>query len=289
MNKKVVFLFLLLACVLLFIFISNSRPIQNNSSPFVESKVVVQNETDKSISSDTIPKNNVNVKQISKLEIPLANANDRVIDHLGYSFLYNETHEQASWVAYELTKLETDKLYDRTNKFLCDPLVKSETACNADYLRSGFDKGHLAPAADMGWSATAMKESFYFSNMSPQDPSFNRGIWKRLEELVRDWAIQNNTIYIVTGPILSTGLPTIGANKVSIPKFYYKVILDYTEPEIKSIAFIMPNAGSKDNLQRYAVSIDNVEKATGIDFFPSLPDEQENKIEKELCVACWQW
>ena len=168
-------------------------------------------------------------------------------------------------------------------------MVKSETACNADYLHSGYDKGHLAPAADMGWSATAMKESFYFSNMSPQDPSFNRGIWKRLEELVRDWAIQNNTIYIVTGPLLSTGLPTIGANKVSIPKFYYKVILDYTEPEIKSIAFIMPNAGSKDNLQRYAVSIDNVEKATGIDFFPSLPDEQENKIEKELCVACWQW
>lgn len=289
MNKKVVFLFLLLACVLLFIFISNFRPIQNNSSPIVESKAVVQNETDKSISSDTIPKNNVNVKQISKLEIPFSDASDRVITHLGYSFLYNETHEQASWVAYELTKLETDKLYDRTNKFLCDPLVKSETACNADYLHSGYDKGHLAPAADMGWSATAMKESFYFSNMSPQDPSFNRGIWKRLEELVRDWAIQNNTIYIVTGPILSTGLPTIGSNKVSIPKFYYKVILDYTEPEIKSIAFIMPNAGSKDNLQRYAVSVDSAEKTTGIDFFPSLPDDKENEIEKKLCIACWQW
>jgi endonuclease G, mitochondrial len=251
--------------------------------------VVDQKQVINSVSSDTIPKSKSIVKQISKLEIPFSNSTDRVIDHLGYSFLYNEAHEQASWVAYELTKLETDKLYDRTNKFLCDPLVKSETACNADYLRSGFDKGHLAPAADMGWSATAMKESFYFSNMSPQDPSFNRGIWKRLEELVRDWAIQNNSIYIVTGPVLSEGLLTIGANKVSIPKFYYKVILDYTEPEIKSIAFIMPNAGSKDNLQNYAVSIDNVEKATGIDFFPSLPDEQENEIEKELCVACWQW
>ena len=141
MNKKVVFLFLLLACVLLFVFISNSRPIQNNSSPIVESKAVVQNETDKSISSDTIPKKNVNVKQISKLEIPLANANDRVIDHLGYSFLYNETHEQASWVAYELTKLETDKLYDRTNKFLCDPLVKKSIQENVPYPIKPFIRG----------------------------------------------------------------------------------------------------------------------------------------------------
>ena len=99
----------------------------------------------------------------------------------------------------------------------------------------------MAPAGDMSWSEQAMKESFYYSNMSPQNPSFNRGIWKKTEELTRIWAVENKSLYIVTGPILKKYLPTIGPNKVSIPNYYYKAILDYTEPEIKAIAFLIPN------------------------------------------------
>ena len=125
--------------------------------------------------------------------------------------------------------------------------------------------------------------------MSPQTPSFNRGIWKKLEELVRTWAIENNTIYLVTGPVLTTALLTIGPNKVSVPNYYYKVILDYSEPNIKGIGFILPNIGSKEQLQNYAVTIDSVEKLTGIDFFPLLQDEQEKLIEKTLCIKCWTW
>ncbi len=233
--------------------------------------------------------NNENVSLSTKIEIPETNSNDIVVTHTGYSLLYNEKYEQANWVAYELTKEKTKKLFERSNKFIPDPHVKTGTANDNDYSGSGYDKGHLAPAADMGWSSVTMAESFYYSNMSPQIPSFNRGIWKKLEELVRTWAIENNTIYIVTGPILTSGLQTIGPNKVAVPKYFYKVILDYTEPYIKGIGFIIPNMGSSEQLQHFAVTIDSIENITGINFFPSLPDEQENIIEKKLCINCWSW
>ncbi|MRX46521.1 DNA/RNA non-specific endonuclease [Pedobacter puniceum] len=227
--------------------------------------------------------------KIPKLELPKFTKNDIIIQHSGFSLSYNELHEQANWVAYELTKEKTVKIYSRIDKFLEDPKVKTGTANAKDYASSGYDRGHLAPAADMVWSATAMAESFYYSNMSPQNPGFNRGIWKKLEELVRIWAVENEALYIATGPVLSGSLLSIGPNKVSVPKYYYKVILDYKAPEIKSIGFILENKNSNQPLQTYAVSIDSVEKFTGIDFFVSLPDEQEEVIEKKICLPCWSW
>lgn len=239
--------------------------------------------------ADSIPLNSIKATTISNLEIPFTSPKDNIITHKGYSLLYNEKHEQADWVAYELTKEETTKLYERTDKFIIDPNVKSGSASDKDYEGSGYDRGHLAPASDMGWSSSTMSESFYYSNMSPQEPSFNRGIWKKLEELVRTWAIENKAIYIVTGPVLTNDLQSIGPDKVSVPKYFYKVILDYSEPNIKSIGFILPNSESKDQLQNFAVSIDSVEKLTGIDFFPLLQDDQEEQIEKVLCLKCWSW
>lgn len=226
---------------------------------------------------------------IEKLEIPKVNSGDVVINHTGYSLLYNEDHEQASWVAYELTKDETNNIFERTDKFIVDPLVKTGTATDADYSGSGYDRGHLAPAADMGWSATTEAESFYYSNMSPQEPGFNRGIWKRLEDLVRTWAVENNSIYITTGPILTTGLPSIGPDKVSVPKYFYKVILDYTEPDIKAIGFLIPNSSQSSSLQSFVVSIDSIEALSGIDFYPKLPDDQEKRLEKSITIDDWSW
>ena len=220
-------------------------------------------------------------------ELPKVCKGEVVISHEGYSFLYNEEHEQASWVAYELTSEETAKAFKRTNQFKPDPSVSTLTANNADYEGSGYDKGHLAPAADMGWSSTAMAESFYYSNMSPQVPGFNRGIWKKLEERVRTWAIENNSLLIVTGPVLRKGLKTIGADRVSVPELYYKVILDNHEPEIKGIAFLIPNASQSAALQSFVVSIDSVESVTGIDFFPDFPNEDQ--IEKTSTIGQWSW
>jgi endonuclease G len=239
--------------------------------------------------ADSVPLYNLKSSVISLLEIPKTKPSDKIIKHTGFALLYNETHEQAEWVAYELTKAETTKLYDRNDKFVIDPKVKTGTANNKDYEGSGYDRGHLAPAADMCWSLATMSESFYYSNICPQAPSFNRGIWKNLESLVRSWAIENDAVYIVTGPVLNKGLKTIGPNKVSVPDYYYKVILDYSEPSIKGIGFIFPNIGSTASLVSYAVTIDSVEKLTGIDFFPLLQDQQEDIIEKTLCLKCWTW
>ncbi|KHJ38017.1 nuclease [Pedobacter glucosidilyticus] len=239
--------------------------------------------------ADNLQTENFRPSKTPKLELPKLTKSDIIIQHSGFSLSYNELHEQANWVAYELTKEETVKVHSRTDKFLEDPKVKTRTANAKDYASSGYDRGHLAPAADMVWSATAMAESFYYSNMSPQNPSFNRGIWKKLEELVRTWAVENEALYIATGPVLNSGLPSIGTNKVSVPNYYYKVILDYKAPEIKGIGFILENKSSSQPLQSYAVSIDSVEKFTGIDFFVSLPDEEEAIIEKKICLACWSW
>ena len=241
---------------------------------------------------DIIPNSNserINNLYIPKLEIPKTKNSEKIISHTGYSLLYNEKYKQANWVAYELTSEETNKIVERSNKFISDPKVNSINAFDKDYKASGYDRGHLAPAADMGWSASSMTESFYYSNMSPQQQGFNRGIWKKLEELVRTWAIENKAVYVVTGPVLAKGLSTIGYNKIAVPNYYYKVILDYQKPNIKGIGFILPNESSKSLLQNYAVSIDSVEKVTGIDFFYLLTDQEEDLIEKELCINCWSW
>lgn len=212
-----------------------------------------------------------------------------VIRHLAYDLCYDEKSEQASWVAYQLTASETIKRYDRSNHFLEDPLIKTKSAGDRDYKGSGYDRGHLAPAADMGWSLQSMEESFYYSNMSPQSPSFNRGIWKRLEEQVRSWAVWLDTIYVVTGPVLKGNMAYIGPERVAVPNYYYKAILKLDGKDTKAIGFIMANESGKGSLDQYAVSIDSLEKFTGLDFFVSLSNTLESKVESELCISCWDW
>ena len=224
----------------------------------------------------------------SQIEIP-SEPHPKHTKHLGYSVHYDQKHRQAKWVGYLLTKSKTIKVAKRSNKFTADPLIP-ETDNAKDYKKSGFDRGHLAPAADMSYSQETMQESFYFSNMSPQNPSFNRGIWKKLEEKTRDWAIMYDSIYVNVGPILNDSLPSIGPNKVSVPKYYYKVLLDYrTKHQPKAIGFIFENNNSSLPLEHFAVSIDKIEQLTQLDFFHQLPDHLESKLEKETCVSCWEW
>lgn len=222
-------------------------------------------------------------------ELPEIHPHEILIRHIGYSLVYDEKHEQAKWVAYELTAAETGKWFDRTNEFLEDPLIATGSATDADYKGSGYDRGHIAPASDMGWSAETMAESFYYSNMSPQAPSFNRGIWKKGEDLVRVWARTYGNLFVVAGPVLHKGLKTIGPNEVSVPELYYKVILDPEKGHEKGIAFVIPNDGSRRPLTEFVVTIDSVERLTGINFFPAFPDEQENLLESTVCVECWVW
>ena len=220
--------------------------------------------------------------------LPAAVGDHQIIEHSAYTLSYNEEHEQADWVAYVLTKQEVEnERYDRTDDYRADPSVTSGSADLDDYYptRYTYARGHLAPAADFKWSETAMSESFFLSNMSPMLHDFNGGKWMYLENEVRHWAKIYNYVCVVVGGVLSEGLPTIGSNGVSIPEYYYKIILDL-EGE-KGIAFIMPHENIEDTFKNYAVTIDEVETQTGIDFFPDLEDELEERIESTLNMSEW--
>ena len=216
---------------------------------------------------------------------------EQVIKHEGYTVSYNSDYKIANWVAYELTATEAkSKKTERSNKFVSDPQVKGATAMNEDYTRSGYDRGHLAPAGDMKWSAKAMRESFYLSNICPQKPKLNRGIWKDLEEQCRLWALDNGSLLIVTGPVITGDMKRLGKNKVAIPKSFYKVLCYYTEKGYKGIGFLFENRDYKDNsLKSMVIPIDSVEKVTGIDFFPSIPDEQEKEMEATVDWSSWSF
>lgn len=223
------------------------------------------------------------------LEIPLMQAeyHQQTICHAGYTVSYNEALRLPNWVAYELTREEAQGTEKRSDRFVKDPLVEGATAENADYARSGYDKGHMAPAADMKWSASAMKESFYFSNVCPQRPELNRRKWKDLEAKIRDWSIADSAVVVVCGPIADKRSPTIGRNRVVVPQRFFKVILVPYIATLRAIGFIFPNDRAVDPLRSYAVTVDSVERITGMDFFSALPDEQESRIEAELSLSSW--
>jgi endonuclease G len=210
--------------------------------------------------------------------------------HTYYCLSYVEKYEQAEWVAYPLSKSSLQKPnVPRTDYFDDDLSILTKSSTFYDYKSSGYTKGHLAPAADMAFSEEAMKECFLMSNMSPQLRAFNGGVWRELEEQTRDWAYNNNSVYIVTGPILdsSTSMTIKG---IGIPSAFYKIILDLEEPEVKAIAFVIPHEKSIRPLQDYAVSIAEVEKQTGIDFFPIiLNDNQGAKIESTFDINKWKF
>jgi len=210
-----------------------------------------------------------------------------LITHSAITLSYNEEHEQAHWVSYKLTSAMLKGNEKRTDKFKEDPKVSTKSASPADYRLSGYDRGHLAPAGDFTYDALAMAESFYMSNMSPQTPSFNRGIWKRLEDQVRYWARENEEIYIITGPVITKKEITLGPNKVTVPEYFYKVILDIHPPEYKAIAFLLKNEKSGRPLLDYAITVDSLERFTGLDFFPMLPDTLEKRLQNMKNHEIW--
>lgn len=228
--------------------------------------------------------------QYDHLKLGVPGKADKIIDRPGYALGYIEYHEQPAWVIYHLTKEQAlTKAAKRGDDFREDPEIPTGSATLADYRRSGYDRGHLAPAADMAFSVRTMSDSFYMSNMSPQKPAFNRGIWKNLEAQVRYFAITEKDIYVVTGPVLpKTKTVTIGGNRVTVPTHYYKVIYDRTPPE-KMIGFILQNEGSNRPLRDFAVTVDAVEDATGLNFFSTVPQPKQEQLESTISVQDWRW
>ena len=259
--------------------------------PTVSAPSVAQEPTVSIPARPTPPQEVITVEtKYDHLKLGVPGKADTIIDRPGYALGYVEYHEQPAWVVYRLTKQQAlTKAAKRSDKFKEDPEIPTGSATLADYRRSGFDRGHLCPAADMAYSMRTMDDSFFMSNMSPQRPKFNRGVWKDLEAQVRDFAISEHDIYVVTGPILpKTKTITIGSNKVTVPTHYYKVVYDRTPPE-KMIGFILPNDGSDRPLQDFAVTVDAVEEATGLDFFSTVPQPKQERLESTISVQDWRW
>ncbi len=220
--------------------------------------------------------------------LPQVSSSDIIIHHTEYSLAYDTLHHLAKWTIYQITKEQIQKKgVKRTNRFLPDPLLYEKTNLEKDYENSGYDRGHLIPAADMSYSDITMKESFYYSNITPQLPSFNRGIWKKLEDQVRKWVIENEQLIVISGPIISDTLKHFGIHKISKPYYFYKIIADFTKPDIKAISFIIPNESCNKDLKQYTISIDSIEKVTHINFFPTLNDQIEEKLEAEKHINKW--
>lgn len=232
----------------------------------------------------------VNESGYDNLTLGIPGPADTVIDRPGYALGYDELREQPAWVIYRLTAEELrTKVSSRSDDFRTDPDIPTGSATPADYKKSGFDRGHMAPAADMAHSPRTMSDSFYMSNICPQRPECNRRIWKDLENQVRKFAIVEQDVYIVTGPIfLKTPLLTIGANEVAVPDAFYKIIYDQTPPR-KMIAFIVPNTGSSAPLQSFVVTVDMVETETGLNFFPLLPQPLQEELESAIDINAWDW
>ena len=224
---------------------------------------------------------------ISEDEIVQKIEGEQFVNHTGYNLSYNEEHELASYVSYILTKDEVFGAVDRKDEFREDPSIKTGSAELSDYKRSGYDRGHLIPAADLKFSKEAMSDSFYLSNMAPQDPTLNRGMWSSLESITRQEAVNNEALYVVTGPVLTDGpYDTIGKNDVSIPTYFYKAFL--TANGAKAIGFILPNDKPELELEEYACSIDKVEEITNLDFYYTLDDDIEQAIESSYSIQDWQ-
>ena len=234
--------------------------------------------------------------------LPKLEANEQLVEHAAMTLVYSEENEQAKWVAHIITPDIINGSVGRTNDFRVDPMVLTGSAEEKDYFTKtrkpdssytydgyGFDRGHLAPSADFSWSGIALSESYFYSNMSPQRPEFNQGIWAELEGAIRGYVARNPDVqlYVVTGPILKPGLPKSvrSVNGVTIPEKYFKVVLDLKNG--RGIGFVIPNQGSELPLIDFALSIDDIEGLTGIDFYANLPDDQESKVESSLFPQTW--
>lgn len=221
-------------------------------------------------------------------ELPTPNAREETIRQTAFTYSYNEGYELASWAAWQLTPAQAAATGIVKGKFTEDKVIASGTSSPKDYKDAGFIMGQLVAPEDMVLWPKALEECFFMSNVVPQKPAFNKYIWKAVENLVREWAKEGNTIYIVAGPVLADApFGTFGDNKVSIPVRYYKAVLDVHAN--RAIGFIFRNNMSSGTPKSFAVSVDELEKTTRMDFFPALPDEVEQAVEASTDFTLWNW
>lgn len=213
---------------------------------------------------------------------------ERILERQAYVLSHDDSKKVARWVSYHLTSEYLKVNAVRSDKFKADPDIPvGKRAELEDYKGSGFDRGHIAPSADMLRSQSINDESFLLSNMAPQTASLNRGIWGTLEDDVRDWTRERGSVWIIAGPIFDNEDKTIGPNKVGVPQRFYKIVVSGQDCDFDTISFILPNEGAENILESYIVSIDKIESETGLNFLDVLDDTLEEKIESASANGLW--
>lgn len=227
-----------------------------------------------------------------ELPAPLADRPERILVRRGYTVSFNREWNLPNWVAWELN---TDKLVERESRsdnFQPDPdLPASEAVTTNDYKGAGMDRGHMCPAGDNRWHWKAMLESFYMTNICPQNHNLNRGDWKELEEACRRWAKEWGSIYVACGPIVYSDRKqrTIGKeHRIVVPDAFFKVVLCTACRPPKAIGFVYKNESGSRPMESYVTTVDEVERITGIDFFTALPDEVERVVEAQSDWGLWE-
>ena len=211
----------------------------------------------------------------------------------GYALAFDVNAKVPLWVVENLTR-ERSLIFDkgRRRPFVQDPDLPPDASPRNEDFRGGiYDKGHMAPAEDSDWDAEASRETYFLTNVAPMvGRKLNRTLWKRLEEEVRNWAQCSNQLYVVTGPVLPSDLaraPRIGPSRVVVPTHFYKVV--YQPATHRAAAFLVPNTEQTGKeFERFATSVDEVERRTGLDFLAALPDGLENEVEARVSSTPWR-
>ena len=216
----------------------------------------------------------------------LRGMSDTLVRYDAFMVHFNSGRGIANCAVYELTRGELQGTIERSNDFGQDAGVKG-CPLPGDYAGSGFDRGHLVPAADLKWSEDAMRQSFLMTNVAPMHKALNEGGWAKLEEKVREWTVRDSTLLVFAGPIVNNGDSTLASGRVTVPSSYYKVVMAPCVRPMRAIAFIYPNGRSGGRLRRYAVSVDEVEHRTGLDFCPYLPAQDQHRLENPVNLDAW--
>ena len=266
----------------------NRRCLTGNEQLPVENFVTVIGQPDTDGSEPLIIKNSPDSSFIICKPASLSLISEQLIKKSSYIVSYNKGTKIPNWVAWHLTADHTDGPYGRLSNFHEEEDVPTPRATLEDYRKSNWSRGHMCPAGDNKWSETAMYDSFSLVNVCPQDASLNSGLWNRIEMDCRKWALKFGGVYIVCGPLFyNKEHETIGCNNVVVPEAFYKVVL-CLEGKPKGIGFIVKNNEGTKKKDQYVNTIDDVERITGIDFFPALPDSLENVVEAYANLEDWR-
>lgn len=214
---------------------------------------------------------------------------NEIVHHTHFSLSYNEKYEQAEWVAYVLMKEHLTHDDRKRPYFIEDPYVRTKSADWRNYKGSGYNRGHLVPAGDRRFNEQAYNETFYTSNISPQNREFNSGLWNRLEMQTRSWAKRYKTLYVITGGVLLEGLDKIGEEDVAVPEYFYKIIVREYNGSLKVLAFLMKGEDKTKPLQHFAVPVDRIEELTKIDFFFQMDKQTQMGVEEEVVLKNWKF